>query len=407
MKKAIKQLQMVFLGFYNSPARRILLGAYLIAIVGGLSGTLWQKENAQQALVAVIGQEQQKTSNLSEEKNGVEQKLAELEGTDERVRNEALVATMSAMTMTFDSAGGLFERRSDLAKSGIKMDALDLDFAKFLAYLSKQNYASASALTKAMDTAMDKLVAAQVVAIAPIAKAPESNSLPGDGYTRQTVSTSRGSFVISMVIATGARVIVDTAGDSDCGDNCPVLPLADYVARNGAFAGINGSYFCPPDYARCQGKVNTFDTLVFNGRNKKAFNQGNNVYSVVPLMAAYGSNLNFYSKTLEWGVDSGSTGAIANHPLLLRGGNIAFDEGNLEAYQRDGKGTKGFIGTKGSAIVIGHVFGATVPEEAEVLKTLGLENALNLDGGGSSALWSGGYKVGPGRLLPTAVLLVR
>ncbi|HSX40150.1 MAG TPA: phosphodiester glycosidase family protein [Candidatus Saccharimonadales bacterium] len=46
-------------------------------------------------------------------------------------------------------------------------------------------------------------------------------------------------------------------------------------------------------------------------------------------------------------------------------------------------------------------------DAAHVLKTLGLENALNLDEGGSSALWFGGYKVGPGRNIPNAVLFLK
>ena len=53
------------------------------------------------------------------------------------------------------------------------------------------------------------------------------------------------------------------------------------------------------------------------------------------------------------------------------------------------------------------MYAASFADTAEVLKTLGLENAMNLDGGGSSALWFGGYKIGPGRSLPTAIVLVK
>jgi len=39
---------------------------------------------------------------------------------------------------------------------------------------------------------------------------------------------------------------------------------------------------------------------------------------------------------------------------------------------------------------------------------LGVKYALNLDGGGSSALYlNGSYIVGPGRSLPNAVILVK
>jgi len=41
------------------------------------------------------------------------------------------------------------------------------------------------------------------------------------------------------------------------------------------------------------------------------------------------------------------------------------------------------------------------------LQKMGIQNALNLDSGGSTALWSGGYKVGPGRNLPNVLLFVR
>ena len=36
-----------------------------------------------------------------------------------------------------------------------------------------------------------------------------------------------------------------------------------------------------------------------------------------------------------------------------------------------------------------------------------MSEALNLDQGGSTALWSGGYRVGPGRNIPNAILFVR
>ncbi|OQX51317.1 hypothetical protein B5M47_01265 [candidate division CPR3 bacterium 4484_211] len=45
-------------------------------------------------------------------------------------------------------------------------------------------------------------------------------------------------------------------------------------------------------------------------------------------------------------------------------------------------------------------------DAAEVMQKLGAANALNLDGGGSSAMYyNGSYKVGPGRNLPNAVVL--
>jgi len=57
------------------------------------------------------------------------------------------------------------------------------------------------------------------------------------------VTTDVGNFMVDIVAGDlgSTRVIVDTASDSTCGDNCPVLPLATYISRNGAYAGVNGS----------------------------------------------------------------------------------------------------------------------------------------------------------------------
>lgn len=228
-----------------------------------------------------------------------------------------------------------------------------------------------------------------------------AGQLPGSGYARVSVVTARGKFTVAAVVAPGARVVVETAGESDCAGDCPTKPLAEHVAASGGFAGINGSYFCPPDYPNCAEKRSSFDTLAVNGRTKAVLNRANNVYSTVPLVAAYGTSLSFYDRTLDWGVDTSGSGALANYPRLVRGGAAASGEEN-------GKGTRGFIGVRDGSVVVGHVFSASFAEAAEALAALGLSEALNLDGGGSSALWyEGGYKVGPGRSLPTAIVLVR
>jgi exopolysaccharide biosynthesis protein len=200
------------------------------------------------------------------------------------------------------------------------------------------------------------------------------------------------------------RVIVDTASDSDCANDCPVLPLAEYVLRNNAFAGINGSYFCPATYPSCSNKKNAFDTLLMN-KNKKYINSENNIYSTVPAVIFYGNTARFVSQSLEWGRDTSVDAVLANHPLLLLNSQIKFT--GSDDPKENSKGNRSFIATKGNTVYIGVVHNATVAESARTLHALGLENALNLDDGGSTALWFGGYKVGPGRNIPNAVLFVK
>lgn len=378
----------------------MLIAAYLISIIGGLGISWWEATQAKSALVAEIQSKEVLVSTLDSQLGDKLNELTTLQNDDQVVKNASLSAEIGNIQKTYLAAHQLFEDRSDLVIAGGKTSGVDLALAKFLGLLAEKRWSEANEQGSKVRAEIDKIVAATVPK-APTTPATSSNTAPGSGYSRQKVSTARGEFVISLIVAPGARAVVETAGESDCTDNCPTKSLAEHIAASGGFAGINGAYFCPPDYPRCQGKVNSFDTLAVNGRTKSVHNRANNVYSTVPLVTMYGTSLSFYDQTLQWGVDTGSNGAIANFPRLLRDGSVATgDEGS--------KGTRGFIGSKDGAIVIGHVFAASLADTAEVLKTLGLQNALNLDGGGSSALWiDGGYKVGPGRSLPTAIVLVR
>jgi len=53
------------------------------------------------------------------------------------------------------------------------------------------------------------------------------------------------------------------------------------------------------------------------------------------------------------------------------------------------------------------VYNANVAQVGQVLHTMGIQNALNLDSGGSIALWSNGrYGAGPGRDTPFGMVLL-
>ena len=235
----------------------------------------------------------------------------------------------------------------------------------------------------------------------------QSNTPPSNGFSIQSVSAGSGSFTVYIIAAdlNTTRVIVDTASTGDCGNNCPALPLGDYVARSGAYAGINGSYFCPPEYPTCVGKTNSFDLLVMN-KNKVYFNSSNNVYSTNPAVIFSGNSARFVSQALEWGRDTGADAVLSNYPLLVMGGEVRYSGGGDPKFAP--KGPRTFIANKGNMAYMGIVFNASMQDSANVLKALGMDNAMNLDQGGSTALWySGGYKAGPGRNMPNALLFVR
>lgn len=349
-------------------------------------------------------------SDAKEQTSKAKQELETLKNQDQIKRNDALEKEIKSIEDTYSQVVKAYETIQDLKAQKQKTETYEKQLTLTLGYLAKRNFASGAAelaiLNKQIE--IDRQKAAAVTATAPQAaiNAPVNNTPPGSGYSVQKVSTEIGEYSLGIIAADlgSTKVIVDTASDSDCRDNCPVLSLGDYVARNGAFAGINGSYFCPATYPSCAGKTNSFDTLLMN-KNKTYFNSDNNVYSNVPV-AVFGSGFaRFIGQSSGWGRDTSVDSVIANQPLVLSGGNIAFNgDGDPK---KGSRGSRSFIGNKGNTVYIGVVFNATVAEVGYVLKALGLENGLNLDSGGSTALWSGGYKAGPGRNLPNAILFVR
>ncbi|MBI3963367.1 MAG: hypothetical protein HY341_00040, partial [Candidatus Kerfeldbacteria bacterium] len=90
-----------------------------------------------------------------------------------------------------------------------------------------------------------------------------------------TMTLSRGSFPIEVVELSRARyqMITDSGNALDCDRNCPAQSLAAYAAENGAVHGIHGTYFCPPDYAACAGKVNSYLPPFFNSALDRMLNE--------------------------------------------------------------------------------------------------------------------------------------
>lgn len=118
-----------------------------------------------------------------------------------------------------------------------------------------------------------------------------------------------------------------------------------------------------------------------------------------------GGSAQFFSCAACAGAPSDITGGIVNYPPLLSGGNIAFDEGSLSENLRVTKGTRSGIGAGGGKIFLVVARSANMMDLANIFKSLGATDALNLDGGGSVALYDGGYKTGPGRNLPNAIII--
>src|SRR5258708_726941 len=323
-----------------------------------------------------------KFSAMNKQYNDVNKQYLDLKSQDQYVINKNLEGEIQNIHDTYLKSETSYQNLVDLKIVSKDTKTEDVLFAKALDYLSQKNYASADATLNTLNAQIDA-DNAKIAASLP-ANVPSSNAPPTGGFSVQQVQSDVGSFTVSIIAADlgSTRIIVDTASDSDCPNNCPVLPLATYVARNGAYAGINGSYFCPTAYPSCAGKTNSFDLLVMN-KNKHYFNSDNNVYSTNPAVIFGGSYIRFVGRALEWGRDTGVDGVLSNFPFLVQGNQIVY--GGTDDPKFVSKGPRGFVASKGNTVYIGFVYNATMSDSAHVLKSLGMENAMNLDEGGSTA----------------------
>lgn len=201
-------------------------------------------------------------------------------------------------------------------------------------------------------------------------------------------------------------LVTDTAGDDDCGNNCPVKSVAQYVKDNGGKAGMNGTYFCPPDYNWCQGKVNSYDFPIWNNRKKKWMQASKLFWNGRGLMVFRPGSAQFFPSAAAVGAPSDITGGIVNYPSLLARGKLVLDEGSLADNLKITKGTRSGIGFGNGKLFLVVARRANMKDLAGIFISLGATDALNLDGGGSAALYENGrYKAGPGRTPPNAIIV--
>lgn len=161
-------------------------------------------------------------------------------------------------------------------------------------------------------------------------------------------------------------------------------------SRFGALAGINGSYFnmrelTPVTYVKDDG-------FTVGTTSMKEASRTNGVF----LSRTEGVCIEASDTT---GLEDGAWEAMASGPILI-------DDGEVYTYSESTPGWKGFfnarhprslVGTDAEGYVWlvvvdgrseGHAGGMTIAELTELSQMIGLTDALNLDGGGSSTLWT-------------------
>lgn len=361
-----------------------------VVVIVGLTAGIWWQDNKQnlekiETLNSII-------TNTGNSKKMLEEELAQLKLSDGVVDSE-----------TYKVALKSYEKLTDLRDSGAKTKTLEVRFAEILKLLGERNYTEAKSKIELFDK---ELLVAAITPVPKIDNLPVNNIPPQAGYNRQKVAIDGGEFAVDIITVdlTKNKIIVDTASEGDCKQDCPVKSLGDYVARSGGWAGINGPYFCPATYPACTDKKNTFDTLIMN-KNKTYFNSDNNVYSSVPAVV-FSTTSRFLAKTADWGRDTGVDSVIAGQPLLVWDGQSRF--GGDGDPKKSSIGNRVFIGATDNTAYLGIVRNVSVAQAAQVIAKMGIKYAINLDSGGSTAMMANGkYVAGPGRDTPFGIIVVR
>lgn len=238
-------------------------------------------------------------------------------------------------------------------------------------------------------------------------------------YKQRKVTTDRDTFTVDLLMIprsrTNVRILTDTAQTKDCATNCTVVPLATYVRRRNGIAGMHGSYFCPKTYASCSTQTNFSFSPVYNSFRNVMINDVRIKFTTQPLIAFGTGNVPYYfhqasdfksAAVFAATYDTTLQAAVSNGPALVEEGKNVLDPELLDTKQATVKTYRGVLGFSDAQIVLGVVRGATVIDSAAVAAKLKLLYAINLDGGGSTALYSNGaYILGPGRNIPNALVV--
>src|SRR5258708_3199774 len=207
-----------------------LVGFFLLFLISYISLFLLNQDIS--LYVARERQLQQQITSVKKQLTIAQKEATDLRNQDQYKINQKLMTEIKNIHDTYKQSMTTYEKLLDLKQSTTKTGNFDTQFAQAITYLSDTNYASATAILTSLQndiqTELDKIAAASAPQVGnQSANAPANNTAPGNGFSQQSVTTDVGTFTIAIIAAdlNTTRVIVDTASESDCANNCPVLPL--------------------------------------------------------------------------------------------------------------------------------------------------------------------------------------
>jgi len=187
--------------------------------------------------------------------------------------------------------------------------------------------------------------------------------------------------------------------------------VGSIASQNGAAAAINGTYF---DAYTSSPYKPPYNTLITNGVLRNAAGFGTTL--------GFDSVGNYMLDRVKWSIRNGPRNTATPEfwlsakevmgcgPTLVKDGAICLNvrgEGFKDPRIVSASALRSAVGLTANRHIIFITCKGTIRQLAQVMKGLGAIDAMNLDGGDSSALWvRGRYVTGPGRNISNALLLV-
>lgn len=258
---------------------------------------------------------------------------------------------------------------------------------------------------------------------------PILNQLPSLGYSRKVVKTDAGSFNVDIISAdlNTTKVILDSSEDVGChpiNNPCKPVSLAQHAQRSGAYAGINGGFIGETDIelnrnkhflhwrrrdyfeanSECgwtkvqltSGEIRLQDKHCQPQEGEQYIYGGNEVF-------VFGPGTSYFLGELKnWPVTYSVDSVIHSYPILIKDGHPA------PCTNRGDRRLKTFLGTAEDKVYMGVIYNADDCDFLKNLNALGIQNALQLDAGSSTAFWYQGRDIlGQGNILGDVILFVR
>lgn len=209
--------------------KNIVLIFVIFIAVAGMTFGVWRGVDFYNSKIESLKKENVSNENYFKEMEAsLSAVISTLENEDLRKTNMELMRKMSELKNIFGKSLVNYKEILEIDGLGGKTDVLTASFAGILQAISNEDFVLATTASARLALEIDKENNRLKTLSVTIPKnITEKQEAPNSGFSKQKVKVGENYFVVDIVAAdlNSTRVVVDTASESTCTKDCPVLPL--------------------------------------------------------------------------------------------------------------------------------------------------------------------------------------